>query len=268
VELTDTIRTIDTVGVMFVEGQWWARDFTIVEPINWDKHIAVAFHEYPPVTSCGDMTGSGGGGSWNHCALRTKYNIPLWHGETGEQGAPYSRNIQATTFLNANNIGYAWWCDKKFNSQNSPWNCPKTSGFNSVLSYWNGGAKPSASDAKTWLFDQARRTALSYCTFVPNMVASLLPLNPNGVVPVVQTTVQKQDRGISVSLRAGALTVELPAAQQYSIALVSPGGKVKRSAQGFGRRCRFTATDLAAGLYIVNVSSGRGTVSRNIVVNR
>ena len=170
--------------------------------------------------------------------------------------------------MNANNIGYAWWCEKKFNSQNSPWNCPKTSGFNSVLSYWNGGAKPSASDAKTWLFDQARRTALSYCTFCPDMVKSLQPLDPNGVVPVIQTSVPKQESRILVSLRAGALTIELPAAQQYSIALVSPDGKVQRSMQGFGRRCRFAATDLTAGLYIVNVSSGRGSVSRNIVVNR
>jgi hypothetical protein len=268
IELTDTIRTVDTVGIMFVEGQWWARDIQILEPINWDPHLCITHHEYPPIISCDGMKGSANGDSWDPCASRIKYNIPIWHGETGEQGPPYARNIQSTTFLNANNIGYAWWCEKKFDSQNSPWNCPKTTGFNNVLTYWNGGAKPSATDAKNWLFDQARRTALSYCTFDPDMVKSLLPLDPNGVVPVLQTpaAASKHERGIAVSQRAGALAFDLPSAQRFSVEILDMRGRsVYRTAMS-GTRLEIPGRLVPAGLYVVRVVGERTLLQQSLVV--
>ena len=180
IQLTDTIRKIDTAGIIFVEGQWWARDFSILEPINWDKHLAIAFHEYPPVISFDNMRGVADGNAYDWAALRTKYNIPLWQGETGEQGPPYTRNTQSTNFCNDNNIGWSFWTHKKFNMSTQPWNCPKTSGFQRCIDYWNNRAsKPNPDSARIWLFDQARRTNRSFCQFLPDMVRSLRPLNPD-----------------------------------------------------------------------------------------
>jgi hypothetical protein len=267
IELTDTIRTVDSLGIMFVEGQWWARDIQILEPINWDPHLCITHHEYPPIISCDGMKGSANGDSWDPCASRIKYNIPIWHGETGEQGPPYSRNIQSTTFLNANNIGYAWWCEKKFDSQNSPWNCPKTSGFNSVLNYWaNGGAKPSASDAKNWLFDQARRTALSYCTFDPDMVKSLLPLDPNGKVPVMQTAVPKQAGTGYFSNRAGGLSLELPVAQRFSLEILDMRGRSVYRAGVSGIKLEISGKSFPAGAYIMRVAGEKTSLQPRIVI--
>jgi hypothetical protein len=266
IELTDTIRTVDSLGIMFVEGECWGKEFQILEPLNWDPHLAVAFHEYPPVTSCDLMKGTANGYSWDDCALRIKYNIPLWHGETGEQGPPYSRNIQSTTFLNANNIGYAWWCEKKFDSQNAPWNCPKTSGFNSVLSYWNGGGKPSATDAKNWLFDQARRTADSYCSLDRDMISSLRPLDPNGVVSVKETAVPKQDAEGFVSAKAGGIAVELPVAQKFSVEILDMRGRSVYGAAASGIKLEISGTHLPAGLYIVRVAGEKMSLQTRIAV--
>jgi hypothetical protein len=253
---------------MFVEGQWWARDIQILEPINWDKHqhLCITHHEYPPIVSCDGMKGSSNGDSWDPCAARTKYNIPIWHGETGEQGPPYSRNIQSTDFLNANNIGYAWWCEKKFNSQNAPWNCPKTSGFNSVLSYWNGGAKPSATDAKNWLFDQARRTALSYCTFNPNMVASLHPLDPNGKVGVKDAAAPvKPEAARLIVSKANSIAVELPLAQHFTVTVVDMRGKIVFQAAATGTKLAIASARFPSGLYVVRLA-GEKTSARQCVV--
>jgi endoglucanase len=267
-DLTDAIRTVDTVGIIFVEGQWWARDFTIIEPINWDKHLAIAYHEYNPmITSCSNMKGSASGNSWDACAARTKYNIPLWLGETGEQGPPYTINAQSTDFLNANNIGWSWWNEKKFDSQNSPWNCPKTSGFKTILNYWNnGGTKPNADSAKKWLFDQARRTTDSYCTFCSAMVTSLHPLDPNGKVPVMQTAVPKHAGIGHFSNKAGALSFELPVAQKFSVEILDMRGRSVYRAVSSGTKLGISGRLFPAGLYIVRAAGDKTSLQPRVVL--
>ncbi len=266
VELTDTIRTIDTVGIMFVEGQWWARDISILEPINWDKHLCIAHHEYPPIISCDGMKGSANGTSWDPCASRTKYDIPIWHGETGEQGPPYSRNIQSTDFLTTNNIGYSWWCEKKFNSQNAPYNCPKTSGFNSILSYWNGGAKPSATDAKNWLFDQARKTTISYCTLDADMISSL-KLDPKGIVSALPFTParEKMDRTMIIAHKTGALAIELPSDQKFTTEIIDMRGKTVYRKTVNGSRLDIANDAIPSGLYIVRVAGEKTVLQQRFV---
>jgi hypothetical protein len=173
VELTDTLRSVDKNGILFVEGDDWAQTFEPLEPMDWDPHLVLAFHSYPPTAN------SGGLKRWD--AFRVKYNIPLWHGETGEQGPPYERNILAASFLESANVGWSWWTHKKFDAESQPWSCPKTGGFLKVLDYWNGrGERPSKAEAAGWLIDQAVKTNSRYCEFLPDMVRSLVPLDPAG----------------------------------------------------------------------------------------
>jgi hypothetical protein len=43
IQLTDTIRTVDSEGIIFIEGDDWAQTFDVLEPMNWDKHLSMAF---------------------------------------------------------------------------------------------------------------------------------------------------------------------------------------------------------------------------------
>ncbi len=172
VKLTDTIRTVDKQGIIFIEGDDWAQTFNILEPMNWDPHLAMAFHSYPPTSDAEGLV------RWD--TLRKKYNIPLWHGETGEQGPSYTINKKATKFLEGANVSWSWWTHKKFDLETQPWCIIRTPGFLKILSYWIGdGAKPSKEQARKWLFEQARLTNSKYCHFYPDMVRSLIPLNPD-----------------------------------------------------------------------------------------
>lgn len=172
IELTRTIRKIDTDEIIFIEGDDWAQEFGMLEPLDWDKHLVIAFHSYPPTSNQEGLD------RWD--SLRKKYNIPLWHGETGEQKPPYALNKTATEFLGSVNVGWSWWTHKKFDRASQPWNCPRTEGFQKILDYWKeGGEKPSQEQAKEWLFEQAKRTHSQYCEFLPQMVRSLVPLNPD-----------------------------------------------------------------------------------------
>jgi endoglucanase len=267
VQLTSLIRTVDTTGIIFVEGQWWARDFAILEPLTWDNHLVVAFHEYPPVASWANMAGNANGTPYDWKALRTKYTIPLWHGETGEQGPPYDRNAQSTDFLNANNIGWSWWTHKKFNNSSQPWNCPKTAGFQTILNYWNnGGTKPSASDAKTWLFDQARKTNRSYCQFLPAMVTSLHPLNPNGVVSVKHTGSMTSNAPEYVFEKPGKISIELAGAQVLSVEIIDIKGRIAFRSTVSRKRIEIDTRPFRTGLYVLRVMSDKASLQPRTVV--
>ncbi len=172
IQLTDTIRTVDPDGIIFIEGDDWAQTFDILEPMDWDPHLAMAFHSYPPTSNQEGLE------RWDK--FRKKYNIPLWHGETGEQRPPYKLNTEATTFLESANVSWSWWTHKKFDRQTQPWSIVRNPGFLKILAYWNGKEeKPSKEQAKEWLFNQAKKTNSEYCEFLPDMVRSLVPLNPD-----------------------------------------------------------------------------------------
>jgi endoglucanase len=279
VSLTDTIRKIDTAGIIFVEGQWWARDFAILEPLTWDKHLAIAFHEYPPVASDANMRGNANGTPYDWLALRTKYTIPLWHGETGEQGSPFTRNVQATDYCNANNIGWSWWTHKKFGNSTQPWNAPKTSGFQTCLDYWNNRtAKPAVTQARDWLFDQARRTNRTYCTFLPAMVTSLHPLNPNApdtLKPWFPSSAtapgisgQPKINESSIRLIGQRIEIRLPQGELYNVRLYSVAGRDIISLHSKAGVLSLETASLPTGTYIVHVVSAGRSVDRRIVVGR
>ncbi len=117
VQLTATLREVDPNGIIFIEGDNWAQNFRMLEPIDWDPHLVLAFHSYPPTASARGLA------RWD--SLRTRYDLPLWHGETGEVGAPFDRNRESTTFLRSANVGWSWWTHKKIARETQPWHCPR-----------------------------------------------------------------------------------------------------------------------------------------------
>lgn len=174
--LTEAVREVDSTGIIFIEGDDWAQNFRALEPIDWDPHLVLAFHSYPPTASADELA------SWD--SLRTRYHVPLWHGETGEVEAPFERNRQATAFLRSANVGWSWWTHKKIAPRTQPWHCPPTEGFQRILDYWQGlGERPTAAQARAWLFDQAEKVNSRYCEFLSEMVASLDGLDPDGWQP-------------------------------------------------------------------------------------
>ena len=204
--LTETIRKTDTEGIIFIEGDDWAQNFSLLEPMDWDPHLVLAFHSYPPSRSQNGIQ------RWDD--LRQKYNMPLWHGETGEQEPPWELYKRSTRFLQEANIGWNWWTHKKFELSRQPWRINRTEGFDKILAYWNGrGEKPGQRQAKKWLFEQAKLTNSMACQFLPGMVASLIPLDPSedvrqlGIQPV---KIRQQPRdtvleeGYAASLRVVA----------------------------------------------------------------
>ncbi len=141
--ITDSIRTVDTNHILFIEGNWFANDFTGLTP-PWDDNMVYSPHKY---WSTNDQASI----QWV-LDIRNTYNVPLYLGESGENSNTWFRD--AIHLLKEHNIGWAWWPMKKIESIAGPLSVEKTPGYQALLDYWNGtGPAPSAAAAKATLMD-------------------------------------------------------------------------------------------------------------------
>jgi aryl-phospho-beta-D-glucosidase BglC (GH1 family) len=74
-EITDSIRAVDTRHIIFIEGNWFANDFTGLTP-PWDNNMVYGPHKY---WSTNDQKSI----QWV-LDIREQYNVPIWFGESGE----------------------------------------------------------------------------------------------------------------------------------------------------------------------------------------
>lgn len=163
-DITTSIRAVDTNHIIFIEGNWFANDFTGLTP-PWDDNMVYSFHKY-----------------WSHnnqasiqwvLNLRTQYNIPLWCGEAGENSNVWFTD--AIRLLENNDIGWAWWPMKKVESISAPLAIIKPAGYQKLLDYWGGkGAKPSVSEAETGLMDLAENARIENCVLQPDVIDAMI----------------------------------------------------------------------------------------------
>ncbi|MFY9151977.1 MAG: carbohydrate-binding protein [Prolixibacteraceae bacterium] len=152
-DITDAIREVDKNHLLFIEGNWFANDFTGLTP-PWDKNMVYSFHKYWSYNDQASIQG--------YLNMRNSYNVPLWLGESGENSNSWFTN--AIGLVETNKIGWAWWPYKKIGSVTGTVTIPKTAGYQALLNYWNNsGTKPSAEVAKNYLLEQAEMMKLSNC---------------------------------------------------------------------------------------------------------
>ena len=73
--ITDSIRTVDTNHILFIEGNWFANDFTNLTP-PWDDNLVYSPHKYWSINDQASI-------QWV-LDIRSQYNVPLYFGECGE----------------------------------------------------------------------------------------------------------------------------------------------------------------------------------------
>ncbi|MDQ0064311.1 cellulase family glycosylhydrolase [Chryseobacterium lathyri] len=132
-DITAAIRETDKKHIIFIEGNGWGNNYNGLIPI-WDSNMVFSFHKY-----------------WNYnndetirsiLDLRTKHNMPIWLGETGENSNVWFTEL--IQLLDRHNIGYAFWPMKKIDNIAGITNVKITPEYEKLLNYWkNGGEKPS-----------------------------------------------------------------------------------------------------------------------------
>jgi hypothetical protein len=132
-DITEGIRSVDTNHIIYIEGNWYANDFTGLTP-PWDDNMVYSFHKYWSFTNENDL-------DWI-LPLREEHNIPLWMGESGENSNTWFTD--AVKLFEDNNIGWAWWTMRKIGDIDSPYAIDINPGYQKIIDYWGGdGDQPS-----------------------------------------------------------------------------------------------------------------------------
>lgn len=153
-QCTEAIRAVDSDHIIFIEGNWFANDFTGLTP-PWDDQMVYSPHKYWSKNEPVDMSFATG--------LRDQYNVPLYLGESGENSNVWFRD--AIRLVEDLNMGWAWWPLKKIESISSPLSIVKTEGYQTLLDYWNGdGPQPTQAYAVDALMELAEGLKAENCT--------------------------------------------------------------------------------------------------------
>ena len=170
--LAAAIREVDPRHMLIVEGADWANDWSVFSK-PFDANQVYQFHYY-----CWDQPAERKS-IQQYLECRTRFNAPVWVGETGERD---DRIYWATTeYFEANDIGWSFWPWKKMDTRNSPYSIEPPQNWDLVQEYSRGGDKPSPAVAGPIFQELLRNIRLTNCVFYPDVVNAMLRRAPGRV---------------------------------------------------------------------------------------
>lgn len=171
VTLRDSIRAVDPNHILFIEGNWYASDFSGLIPA-FDENMVYAFHRY--------WDGVTPSSARKYTSLRATANRPVWLGETGENSNAWF--AACVRLMEQNGIGWNWWTHKKVSTTTSPFSAPLSVECQRVFDFWGGTApEPAAEAAEAALLDLADGLRTERCAFLPDVLDALVrqPSDPS-----------------------------------------------------------------------------------------
>ena len=154
-EITTEIRKVDSDHIIFIEGNWFANDFTGLTPA-WDANMVYSFHKYWSINDQASI-------QWV-LDLREAENVPLWMGEAGENSNTWFQ--EAISLFEQNGIGWSWWPMKRIETTVSPYSIIFSDGYKNILEYWrDNAAKPSEEVAYAAMMELANNSASDACSY-------------------------------------------------------------------------------------------------------
>lgn len=118
------IRSVDTHHVLIMGGAQWDTNFSVFGP-PFDSNSMYTFHKYwmPPVQAS----------IQEYLDFRTKYHVPVWLGESGENTDAWIAKF--VNVLNANHVGWCFWPYKKMDFTSSVVSFPRPPHWDEIIAY-------------------------------------------------------------------------------------------------------------------------------------
>lgn len=135
VDITKAIREVDKKHIIIIEGNGFGNNYNGIMP-TWDDNLVMSFHKYGNFNNQASIS--------RFLDLRETNNIPLWLGESGENSNTWF--TEAIALAEKNDIGWAWWQNKKMNI-NNPLEIKQPENYQKFLDYTSGkGPKPTGEE--------------------------------------------------------------------------------------------------------------------------
>jgi len=163
------IRAVDPNHMLIVEGANWANDWSSLDA-PFDDNMAYSFHKYWDATDVSSIQ--------TFLDHRTMWNRPIWCGESGENDNSWYQ--AAFPMLESNNVGWAFWPWKKFNTGNDPYSVNLPTNYGAIQSWVSDATQPqpSPTDAQSTLNELLANIVLKQCTYNQSVVCSLIAHAP------------------------------------------------------------------------------------------
>lgn len=160
--ITDTIREVDNKHILFIEGNWFANDYTGLTPA-WDDNMVYSFHKYWTYNDVNSI-------KWV-LNLRDQQNRPIWLGETGENSNTWFTNL--VSLAETNNIGWSWWPVKKSGINNVLY-VETNEDYTDLIENWKNNNSVDADDAYNAVMTWANNHIIENCNVRYDVIDALI----------------------------------------------------------------------------------------------
>lgn len=160
--ITTAIREVDPNHLIFIEGNWFANDYSGLTP-KWDNNMVYSFHKYWAYNDASSV-------NWI-VNFRNTNNCPVWLGEAGENSNRWFTDC--IELMEKNNIGWSWWPVKK-SGNNNVLKVTTNVDYISLMNYWKGtAAKPTVDNAFQAVMKFSDNHKLENCSVQRDVVDAL-----------------------------------------------------------------------------------------------
>jgi endoglucanase len=161
-QITNAIRKVDTNHLIFIEGNWFANDFSGLTP-PWDGNMAYSFHKYWSINDSHAL-------DWV-TSIRNTYNCPIWLGESGENSNTWFTNM--VILAERNNIGWSTWPVKKSNI-NNVLKVKTNEDYKNLIKMWGGEGTMTADQAYQAVMTFANQQKFENCSIAYDVIDALI----------------------------------------------------------------------------------------------
>ena len=161
VRITNVIREQGDDHILFIEGNWFANDFTGLAP-PWDDNMVYSPHKYwSPVDD-----------EYLDWLVQDTLTTPTFVGETGENSNLWYRD--AIKLYEDNGISWAWWPFKRIDAIQPPLSINYNEKYKKIVDYWNSGNdKPSKEDAIAGLTQLTEDIKFENCFYHKDIIDAM-----------------------------------------------------------------------------------------------
>lgn len=183
-KIAAAIRSVDPNHVLILGGAQWDTNFSVFGP-PFDSNTMYELHKYWMKTT--DVSTI-----QLYIDFRSKYHVPLWCGETGENTDAWDSAFRQT--LEANNIGWAFWPYKKMEATSSVVTFDRPQHWDEIVAFaklptGTGNAekrlaaRPPQQDIDAAFADLLQKVQFSHAKLNPGYVQALglTPVSPSGI---------------------------------------------------------------------------------------
>ena len=161
VRITDVIRAEGDEHILFIEGNWFANDFTGLVP-PWDDNMVYSPHKYwSPVDE-----------EYLDWLIQDTLTTPIFVGETGENSNLWYRD--AIKLYEDNKIGWAWWPFKRIDAIQPPLSINYNEKYKKIVDYWNtGNNRPTKEEAIQGLIQLTEDIKFENCFYHKDIIDAM-----------------------------------------------------------------------------------------------